>query len=221
MKCNNPWFEIWCVVRNDCDTLGLMLFSDLQQCYEWWHRVYTLSTSLMGKQLTESSNTLVWRHLNKSEDCAWRNLARFNMEKWEVLFHCSELPCADWEVTGCEIHRIELECYRWCQAEGANMLLLGINRAVHLAEFWGDGPQSKKLSVPFTCHWQGHSGKFHSIWGPDIQNIHKEIGEDPSGLARCSCTCRTSPKRGWRTWAYYSVERRIRAHNFCLQLFQG
>lgn len=109
--------------------------------------VYTLSTSLMGKQLTESSNTLVWRHLNKSEDWAWRNLARFNMEKWEVLFHCAELPCADWEVTGCEIRRIELGCYRWCQAEGANMLLLGINRAVHLAEFWGDGPQSKKLCL--------------------------------------------------------------------------
>lgn len=132
------------------------------------------------------------------------------MEKWEVLFPYAELPCADCEVTGWEIFRIGLGCYRWYQTEWANMLSLGINCAIHQAEFWGDVPQSKKFAI-LTCHWQGRSGKIHSIWGPDIQNIHKEIGEDLSGLAGCSDACRTSPKRSWRTWVFTLVERRMRA----------
>ena len=52
----------------------------------------TLSKPVMGKQLTENGNASVWRELNKSEDCACRNLVSFNMEKWKVLFHGQNYP---------------------------------------------------------------------------------------------------------------------------------
>lgn len=113
-------------------------------------------------------------------------------------------------MTGWEICRIGMGCYTWCQAEWANILSLGLNFTVHQVEFWGDGPQSKKLAILFTCHWQGHSGKVHSIWVPDIQNIHKEIGEDPCGLAGCFSAAEHLQREAKGPGLVILVERRMR-----------
>lgn len=61
LKCNNPWFEIWWVVSNDCNTLVLisdsycsMTFSDVMNGDTVYpQHVSNGKAASMGKQLTE------------------------------------------------------------------------------------------------------------------------------------------------------------------------
>lgn len=76
-----PWARYWAWY---CSVTFNSVVNDDTEC--------TLSKSVMGKQLTENVNTSVWRDLNKSEDCVYRNLVSFNMEKWKVLFQGKNHP---------------------------------------------------------------------------------------------------------------------------------